>query len=105
MDYIRERRSEVLLRNWSVRFTFEMQRQLAERVDDTTTSPSSLCWTKGIKYRISLPHFVFIQVFALIRSRREPQMLSIEYMNGKVHTYYSSDRLVPPYFALLICFV
>ncbi|VDK38091.1 unnamed protein product [Taenia asiatica] len=32
------------------------------------------------------------EVFALIRSRREPQMLSIEYMNGKVHTYYSSER-------------
>lgn len=32
------------------------------------------------------------EVFALIRSRREPQMLSIEYINGKVHTYYSSDR-------------
>ncbi|KAM3180931.1 hypothetical protein ACTXT7_015342 [Hymenolepis weldensis] len=31
-------------------------------------------------------------IFALIRSRREPQTLSIEYTNGKVHKYYSSDR-------------
>ncbi|VDL96563.1 unnamed protein product [Schistocephalus solidus] len=34
------------------------------------------------------------EVFSLIRYRREPHQFSIEYLRGKVHTYFSSDRFI-----------